>query len=129
MSDSGNRPRTPKGTHLVMTWGQFLVHDVTLTELTDEHVNCGTNAQPCPNKQMIPHVRRQPTSCATKMQTLDCLVVRQFEISGARSIPILPAEEMGFCRSKNKEEEPCFKAGDIRSMKTKVWETLTKHYK
>ena len=46
---------------------------------------------------------------------LGLLVVRQFEISGARSIPILPAEEMGFCRSKNKEEEPCLKAGDIRS--------------
>ena len=44
------RPRTPQNTHLVMTWGQFLDHDVTLTELTDEHVNCGTNAQPCPNK-------------------------------------------------------------------------------
>ena len=43
-------PRTPLGTHLVMTWGQFLDHDVTLTELVDEHVNCGTNAQSCPNK-------------------------------------------------------------------------------
>ena len=44
------QPRTPQGTHLVMTWGQFLDHDVTLTELVDEHVNCGTNAQSCPNK-------------------------------------------------------------------------------
>ena len=44
------RRPTPRGTHLVMTWGQFLDHDVTLTELVDEHVNCGTNAQPCPNK-------------------------------------------------------------------------------
>ena len=46
---------------------------------------------------------------------LGLLDVRQFEISGARSIPILPAEEEGFCRSKNEEEEPCLKAGDIRS--------------
>ena len=46
---------------------------------------------------------------------LGLLDVRQFEIPGARSIPILPAEEEGFCRSKNKEEEPCLKAGDIRS--------------
>ena len=46
---------------------------------------------------------------------LGLLDVRQFEISRARSIPILPAEEEGFCRSKNKEEEPCLKAGDIRS--------------
>ena len=50
-----------------------------------------------------------------KNAKLGLLDVRQFEISGARSIPILPAEEEGFCRSKNKEEEPCLKAGDIRS--------------
>ena len=43
------KQRTPRGTHLVMTWGQFLDHDVTLTALT-EHVDCGTNFKPCPNK-------------------------------------------------------------------------------
>ena len=48
-------------------------------------------------------------------ENLGLMDVRQFEISGARSIPILPAEEEGFCRSKNEEEEPCLKAGDIRS--------------
>ena len=48
-------------------------------------------------------------------KNLGLMDVRQFEISGARSIPILPAEEKGFCRSKNKEEEPCLRAGDIRS--------------
>ena len=47
---------------------------------------------------------------------LGLLDVRQFEISGARSIPILPAaEKKEFCRSKNKEKKPCLKAGDIRS--------------
>ena len=33
-------------THLTMTWGQFLDHDVTLTELTP-NVDCGVNNAPC----------------------------------------------------------------------------------
>ena len=39
----------PAFTHLTMTWGQFLDHDVTLTELTPlpENVTCGTNDAPC----------------------------------------------------------------------------------
>ena len=37
----------PNFTHLTMTWGQFLDHDVTLTELTP-NVTCGTNNEPCP---------------------------------------------------------------------------------
>ena len=37
----------PDFTHLTMTWGQFIDHDVTLTELTPG-VNCGINDAPCP---------------------------------------------------------------------------------
>ena len=33
-------------THITMTWGQFLDHDVTLTELTP-NVECGSNGEPC----------------------------------------------------------------------------------
>ena len=43
------RQTTPQGTHLVMIWGQFLDHDVTLTALT-EGVSCGRNNLPCSNK-------------------------------------------------------------------------------
>ena len=40
----------PEFTHLTMTWGQFLDHDVTLTELAElpEGISCGTNNAPCP---------------------------------------------------------------------------------
>ena len=46
--DLNNIP--PEFTHLTMTWGQFVDHDVTLTELAElpEGVSCGTNTAPCP---------------------------------------------------------------------------------
>ena len=39
----------PNFTHLTMTWGQFVDHDVTLTEPTPlpENVTCGTNEAAC----------------------------------------------------------------------------------
>ncbi|XP_015755474.1 PREDICTED: thyroid peroxidase-like [Acropora digitifera] len=39
----------PNFTHLTMTWGQFVDHDVTLTETTPlpENVTCGTNEAAC----------------------------------------------------------------------------------
>ncbi|XP_068680245.1 peroxidasin-like [Montipora foliosa] len=41
---------SPRASHLAMTWGQFLDHDVTLTELAPlpEGVSCGTNNDTCP---------------------------------------------------------------------------------
>ena len=39
-------------THMVMTWGQFLDHDVTLTEFTvgvDPQTDCGVTTDPCPS--------------------------------------------------------------------------------
>ena len=40
----------PIFTHVTMTWGQFIDHDVTLTELTP-NVECGNNTKPCDEKQ------------------------------------------------------------------------------
>ena len=39
----------PDFTHLTMTWGQFLDHDITLTELAPlpVGVDCGVNNEPC----------------------------------------------------------------------------------
>ena len=41
----------PNFTHLTMTWGQFLDHDITLTEVEEvEEGGCGTNDQVCPRR-------------------------------------------------------------------------------
>ena len=40
----------PIFTHVTMTWGQFIDHDVTLTELTP-NVECGNNTTPCVNQE------------------------------------------------------------------------------
>lgn len=45
-SNTGNENGPPDQSHMVMTWGQFLDHDVTLTELI-EGVDCGGNNEPC----------------------------------------------------------------------------------
>ena len=47
-----NYPDRAGFTHMVMTWGQFLDHDLTLTEFTvgvDPQLDCGTNQERCPS--------------------------------------------------------------------------------
>ena len=44
-------------THMAMTWGQFMDHDVTLTEFTvgvDPQVDCGGSLEPCPSLEAKP---------------------------------------------------------------------------
>ena len=35
---------------MTMTWGQFLDHDLTLTE-ANETLDCGVNNEPCPQRE------------------------------------------------------------------------------
>ena len=46
----GNEVGLPNFTHMTMTWGQFIDHDITLTELTP-NVECGNNTAPCVNQE------------------------------------------------------------------------------
>ena len=46
----GNEVGLPNFTHMTMTWGQFIDHDITLTELTP-NVECGNNTTPCGNQE------------------------------------------------------------------------------
>ena len=46
LNTTANNGGPPDFTHLTMTWGQFIDHDVTLTALTPG-VECGSNNAPC----------------------------------------------------------------------------------
>ena len=67
---------TRRGTHLVMTWGQFLDHDVTLTALT-EHVDCGTNDAPCPNKADCIGIDVDRSVSLNGNQSVKCIPLRR----------------------------------------------------
>lgn len=45
--DANDLGGTPSFTHITMTWGQFIDHDIALTEM--ELNECGTNEEVCPN--------------------------------------------------------------------------------
>lgn len=44
--DANDLGGTPNFTHVTMTWGQFIDHDIALTEM--ELAECGNNEEPCP---------------------------------------------------------------------------------
>ena len=41
-------------THMVMTFGQFLAHDVTLTAESTNRTDCGVSENPCPSPSEKP---------------------------------------------------------------------------
>ena len=48
LSGNANIGGPPQFTHITMSWGQFLDHDITLTEA--EEAECGNNIAPCPER-------------------------------------------------------------------------------
>ncbi|XP_067034092.1 peroxidasin-like isoform X2 [Acropora muricata] len=45
-SPTDEQNRTPNFTHMTMMWGQFLSHDIVLTQ-SNESAQCGNNSTPC----------------------------------------------------------------------------------
>lgn len=45
-SPTDEQNRTPNFTHMTMIWGQFLSHDIVLTQ-SNESAQCGNNSTPC----------------------------------------------------------------------------------
>lgn len=45
-SPTDDQNRTPNFTHMTMIWGQFLSHDIVLTQ-SNESAQCGNNSTPC----------------------------------------------------------------------------------
>ena len=83
-------------THIVMTWGQLVDHDLTLTEFTvgvDPQTDCGGTMYPCPSRTLKP----------------DCIGVDIFsgnELLGdpdARCTPLARSE-----RDDNGEQVSCY---------------------
>ena len=46
--DANDLGGTPSFTHVTMTWGQFIDHDIALTEQVE--AQCGTNQETCPDR-------------------------------------------------------------------------------
>ena len=61
----------PDFTHLTMTWGQFLDHDITLTEV--EEAECGTNDEVCPIRPECIGINILPGDELEVNQTFKCI--------------------------------------------------------
>ncbi|XP_068747725.1 myeloperoxidase-like [Montipora capricornis] len=72
---------SPRASHLAMTWGQFLDHDVTLTELAQlpEGVSCGTNNAKCPtdNPDVRIGIDIYPAFALGGLPTARCIPLRR----------------------------------------------------
>ena len=66
----------PNLTHAVMTWGQFLDHDITLTALTPD-VECGVNDEPCPIREGCTGIDILKGDELSNNQSAECIPLRR----------------------------------------------------
>ena len=81
-ANNANINNTPPAfTHLTMTWGQFLDHDITLTEM--EEVDCGSNQhEPCPQTPGCIGIDILPGQELRFNQTVHCINLRRSSRDG-----------------------------------------------
>ena len=80
VNDTDGRRRlenAPSFTHLTMTWGQFLDHDITLTPMTE--VECGINNEPCPQRAGCIGIDILPGNKLRGSQNARCIPLRRSE--------------------------------------------------
>ncbi|XP_078362044.1 peroxidasin homolog [Oculina patagonica] len=67
---------TPDFTHITMTWGQFLDHDLTLTAFV-QNVDCGVNNEPCPIREGCTGIDILPGEELSNNQSAQCIPLRR----------------------------------------------------
>lgn len=75
-SDANVNNTAPNFTHVTMTWGQFLDHDLTLTQLVPD-VDCGVQEKPCIDIKGCTNIEIPATAPLVNNQSAQCIPLRR----------------------------------------------------
>lgn len=75
-SDANVNNTAPNFTHVTMTWGQFLDHDLTLTQLVPD-IECGVQEKPCEEIEGCTNIPIPAAVPLVNNQTVQCIPLRR----------------------------------------------------